>query len=241
MVAIVVVLGLPACFETRMFRIDFPDTAFVVEEDWVAPNERAQNLTSFVVRIPRSRVPRQSLQLESELPGYQLDAHLKPATYNVHLDYQGTPKPGAPLRKLLQAGGWVLLPDTDPEFRIAVRHDAGQSSLPRREAYEPKADTRYLITCSTYRMGSDPARRFRQCAMTAPYREPFSGEMSVQIAVGVPQEHLRRWAEFAEAERTAIRQFQVESDPRIWQRREQMRRDALRATEPKPTSVKGGA
>ena len=210
----------------RTFRIEFQDAAFVVEEEWVAPNERAQNFTEYQVRVPRARVPDAVQALmsahEGEVQGRQV---ARDQTLNLDVKFRLTPKSGEQFRGLVEVEGWKPLPDTNPDFRIAAHDTAQPYATPRMEAYEVKADPRYVIFCSID-YGGDRTRPWKKCGVTVPYHTQCTAEKCTQIRVAFAPSQMTRWAEIAEQVRGVIRPFEVKSDPEHLQKLERMRRDA---------------
>ena len=220
-------LTLPHERTIRSFRIEFADAAFVVEEEWVAPNERAQNFTEYQVRVPRARVPVavQALMSEREREVYEREA-APDQILNLDVKFRLSPKSGEQFRRLVEVEGWKPLPDTNPDFRIAAHDTTQPYTTPRMEAYEVKADPRYVIFCSVDYYGGDRTRPWKKCGVTVPYHTQCTAERCTQIRVAFAPSQMTRWAEIAEQVRGVIRPFEVTPDPENWQRRERMRRDA---------------
>lgn len=207
------------------FRIEFPDAAFVVEEDWVAPNERAQNLTQFEVRVPRARLSQPALSLlsarESRASG---TARLPQEALKLHVSYRAQPKPREQFRRLVEVEGWTRLDDTDPNYRVAVLDDPQPYTTPRVEAYEIKADPRYVVFCAVHYYGGDRGKPWKSCGVSLPFHAECKSNMCTQIGVFVPSTDMNRWAEFGEQIRALLRPFEVEPDPRRWRERERIHR-----------------
>jgi hypothetical protein len=207
------------------FRIEFGDTAFVVEQDWVMPNERALNFSQYQVSVPRERVSDgvRALMLEDDLEVWGAEI---PPRQTLKLDVAYSPgfKPSEQFSELNVANGWTQLPDTNPLFRVAVQEDGRPYATPRREAYEIKADPRLVIFCGVY-PASERSKAWTSCTLKVPYKALCSTDKCTQIGFRLSSSQMSRWAEIADELRNVMRPLEVKRDPELWQKLQQIQRD----------------
>jgi len=195
----------------KEFRIELPDVSFVVERDWVPPNVRAQAIASFVVNIPYSRVPKDTVALALAVQRREYGFELEMRTYRIQLEYKPTPQPGELFEKLQKRPGWKLLPaGADPNYRVGVEDDPRAASAGPTTWYELKSDPRYVIMCGSIWDGRGNGKTIDSCSVSVPYRE-FAGTHCTQLEFGFRKTEIGHWAEIAQRQRDVIRQFELNS------------------------------
>ncbi len=218
------------------FRIEFGDAAFIVDRDWVMPSDRANNFDEYDVMVPFSLA---GANLQSEMRSLDLEVRgagrLPRQTLDINVRYRAGSRPGEQFSALREADGWVRLPDTNHDFRVATRDDSSPYTTPRVEAYEIKADTRFVIFCSVYYINHDRNNSWKSCGLKVPYYAQCASEKCTQMRVLLAPSQMTRWAEIAEEFRGVMRPFEVKQDLKYWQERERIHRP-LALPEPAPSS-----
>ena len=206
------------------FRIEFGDAAFIVDRDWVMPSDRANNFDQYEVLVPLTRVTEavrtMMLAQDIEIRRNRISPR---EVLNHTISYSANLKPGEQFSKLLEVDGWIRLPDTNPDFRVAVQDDSRPYATPRSEAYEVKADPRFVIFCGAYFL-NEPSRAWKGCSLTVPYRSECVTDKCTKISFRLAPSQMTRWAQIAEEFRGVMRPFEVKPDLKYWQEREQIYR-----------------